>query len=126
MVIERQTVRRSRAAARRLDRSTITTIDDEGRALERAQASLLLDRRTDHSGAFAGRRLGGVRRAISGAGRSDEMVGPSAAAVRWTGRARRGRSLARDGVFLTPATYFIPPEQIGEYQSRIIEAFGPT
>lgn len=30
-----------------------------------------------------------------------------------------------DGVFLTPATYFIPPEQIGEYQSRIIEAFGP-
>jgi alkanesulfonate monooxygenase SsuD/methylene tetrahydromethanopterin reductase-like flavin-dependent oxidoreductase (luciferase family) len=31
-----------------------------------------------------------------------------------------------DGVFLTPATYFIPPEQIGEYQSRIIEAFGPT
>jgi probable F420-dependent oxidoreductase len=28
-----------------------------------------------------------------------------------------------DGVFLTPATYFIPPEQIGEYQHRIIEAF---
>ena len=24
-----------------------------------------------------------------------------------------------DGVFLTPATYFIPPEQIGEYQARI-------
>ena len=31
-----------------------------------------------------------------------------------------------DGVFLTPATYFIPPEQIGEYQARIIEAFGPA
>jgi probable F420-dependent oxidoreductase len=31
-----------------------------------------------------------------------------------------------DGVFLTPATYFIPPEQIGEYQRRIIEAFGPS
>jgi probable F420-dependent oxidoreductase len=31
-----------------------------------------------------------------------------------------------DGVFLTPATYFIPPEQIAEYQSRIIEAFGPA
>jgi probable F420-dependent oxidoreductase len=30
-----------------------------------------------------------------------------------------------DGVFLTPATYFIPPEQIGEYQHRIVEAFGP-
>jgi probable F420-dependent oxidoreductase len=30
-----------------------------------------------------------------------------------------------DGVFLTPATYFIPPEQIAEYQHRIVEAFGP-
>jgi probable F420-dependent oxidoreductase len=30
-----------------------------------------------------------------------------------------------DGVFLTPATYFIPTEQIGEYQHRIVEAFGP-
>jgi pilus assembly protein TadC len=29
-----------------------------------------------------------------------------------------------DGVFLTPATYFIPPEQIGEYKAKIIEAFG--
>jgi hypothetical protein len=31
-----------------------------------------------------------------------------------------------DGVWLTPATYFIPPEQIGEYQRKIIEAFGPS
>jgi hypothetical protein len=31
-----------------------------------------------------------------------------------------------DGVWLTPATYFIPPEQIGEYQRRIVEAFGPS
>ncbi|MDP9228517.1 MAG: LLM class flavin-dependent oxidoreductase, partial [Actinomycetota bacterium] len=31
-----------------------------------------------------------------------------------------------DGVWLTPATYFIPPEQIGEYQTRIVEAFGPS
>jgi probable F420-dependent oxidoreductase len=31
-----------------------------------------------------------------------------------------------DGVFLTPATYFIPPEQIGEYQQKIIEAFGSS
>jgi hypothetical protein len=29
-----------------------------------------------------------------------------------------------DAIFLTPATYFIPPEQIGEYQQRIVEAFG--
>lgn len=31
-----------------------------------------------------------------------------------------------DGVWLTPATYFIPPEQIGEYQARIVEAFAPS
>jgi hypothetical protein len=31
-----------------------------------------------------------------------------------------------DGVFLTPATYFIPPEQIGEYQQQIVEHFGPA
>ena len=31
-----------------------------------------------------------------------------------------------DGIFLTPATYFIPPEQIGEYQHKIIETFGPN
>ena len=31
-----------------------------------------------------------------------------------------------DGVWLTPATYFIPPEQIGDYQRRIIEEFGPA
>jgi hypothetical protein len=29
-------------------------------------------------------------------------------------------------VFLTPATYFIPTEQIGEYQAKIIEAFSAT
>jgi probable F420-dependent oxidoreductase len=31
-----------------------------------------------------------------------------------------------DGVFLTPPTYFLPPEEIDSYQRRIIEAFGPT
>jgi alkanesulfonate monooxygenase SsuD/methylene tetrahydromethanopterin reductase-like flavin-dependent oxidoreductase (luciferase family) len=31
-----------------------------------------------------------------------------------------------DGVWLTPPTYFIPPEQIGEYQAKLIEAFGPS
>jgi hypothetical protein len=40
-------------------------------------------------------------------------------------RARVAEVAARgDGVFLTPATYFIPPEQIGEYQAKIIDAFG--
>jgi alkanesulfonate monooxygenase SsuD/methylene tetrahydromethanopterin reductase-like flavin-dependent oxidoreductase (luciferase family) len=31
-----------------------------------------------------------------------------------------------DGLFLTPPTYFIPPEQLAGYQSRIVEAFGPV
>jgi alkanesulfonate monooxygenase SsuD/methylene tetrahydromethanopterin reductase-like flavin-dependent oxidoreductase (luciferase family) len=30
-----------------------------------------------------------------------------------------------DGVFLSPPTYFIPPEQLAEYQLRIVEAFTP-
>ena len=30
-----------------------------------------------------------------------------------------------DGVFLTPATYFIEPERIAAYQARIVEAFSP-
>ncbi len=31
-----------------------------------------------------------------------------------------------DGLFLTPPTYFISAEQMGEYQARIIESFGPA
>jgi probable F420-dependent oxidoreductase len=31
-----------------------------------------------------------------------------------------------DGVFLSPPTYFIPPEQLIEYQRRIIDAFAPS
>ena len=47
---------------------------------------------------------------------------------RSTRSARGSKRLAErgDGVFLTPATYFIPPEQIGEYQTKLIEAFGPA
>jgi alkanesulfonate monooxygenase SsuD/methylene tetrahydromethanopterin reductase-like flavin-dependent oxidoreductase (luciferase family) len=31
-----------------------------------------------------------------------------------------------DGVFLTPPSYFIPPEEIAAYQARIIEGFAPN
>ena len=31
-----------------------------------------------------------------------------------------------DGIFLTPPTYFISPEELSEYQNRLIEAFGPA
>jgi len=30
-----------------------------------------------------------------------------------------------DGVFLTPPTYFIPPEELAAYQQRIVEEFAP-
>lgn len=40
-------------------------------------------------------------------------------------RARVEQAAERgDGVFLTPATYFLPPEQLVEYQDKIIDAFG--
>src|SRR4051795_9241704 len=58
----------------------------------------------------------------------DEMVDAYTAAgpldkvrARVAAAAERG-----DGVWLTPPTYFIPPEQIGEYQAKIMEAFGPA
>ena len=31
-----------------------------------------------------------------------------------------------DGVFLSPPTYFIPPEQLAAYQRRIVESFAPS
>jgi probable F420-dependent oxidoreductase len=58
---------------------------------------------------------------------TDEMVDTyTAAGPLDKVRARVAEVAGRaDGVFLTPATYFIPPEQIAEYQSRIVEAFSP-
>ena len=31
-----------------------------------------------------------------------------------------------DGVFLTPPTYFIAPDELAEYQRRIVDAFAPA
>ncbi|HEX6116526.1 MAG TPA: LLM class flavin-dependent oxidoreductase [Solirubrobacterales bacterium] len=57
----------------------------------------------------------------------DEMVDAYCAAgpldkvrARVTEVAERG-----DGIFLTPPTYFLSPEEIAEYQRRIVEAFAP-
>ncbi len=42
-------------------------------------------------------------------------------------RARVEQTAERaDGLFLTPPTYFISPEELSEYQNRIIDAFGPA
>jgi probable F420-dependent oxidoreductase len=57
----------------------------------------------------------------------DEMVDTYCAAgsldkvrERVTAVAERG-----DGIFLTPPTYFLAPEEIAEYQRRIVESFAP-
>ena len=58
---------------------------------------------------------------------SDEMVEAYCAAgpldkVRARVEATAERA---DGLFLTPPTYFISPEELSEFQNRIIDAFGP-
>ena len=59
---------------------------------------------------------------------SDEMVEAYCAAgpldkVRARVEATAERA---DGLFLTPPTYFISPEELSEFQNRIIDAFGPA
>jgi len=59
---------------------------------------------------------------------SDEMVETYCAAgpldkVRARVEATAERA---DGLFLTPPTYFISPEELSEYQNRLIDAFGPA
>jgi probable F420-dependent oxidoreductase len=58
---------------------------------------------------------------------SDEMVDAYCAAGPLDKVRQRVAEVAErgDGVFLTPPTYFIPPEEIGEYQRRIVAAFAP-
>lgn len=58
---------------------------------------------------------------------SDEMVETYCAAGPLDKvRARVEETAKRaDGLFLTPPTYFISPEELSEYQNRIIDAFGP-
>jgi alkanesulfonate monooxygenase SsuD/methylene tetrahydromethanopterin reductase-like flavin-dependent oxidoreductase (luciferase family) len=59
---------------------------------------------------------------------SDEMVDTYCAAGPLDKVRERVVQVAErgDGVFLTPPTYFIEPERIGAYQSRIVEAFAPA
>ena len=59
---------------------------------------------------------------------SDEMVDTYCAAGPLDKvRARVEETAERaDGLFLTPPTYFISPEELSEYQNRLIDAFGPA
>jgi alkanesulfonate monooxygenase SsuD/methylene tetrahydromethanopterin reductase-like flavin-dependent oxidoreductase (luciferase family) len=119
---------------------TITTVidDDEARALDAARRTIAFYSTVRtyqplwemHDFADAAAAAGDAFRrgdlAAVPAEIPDEMVEAFTAAgpidkvrARVAEVAERG-----DGVFLTPATYFIPPEQIVEYQAKIIQAFG--
>jgi probable F420-dependent oxidoreductase len=73
--------------------------------------------------AFRKGDLAGVPAAIS-----DEMVEAYCAAGPLDKVRERVEQTAEraDGLFLTPPTYFIGAEELGEYQRRIIDAFGPA
>jgi probable F420-dependent oxidoreductase len=114
--------------------------DDEGRALDLARRTIsfyatvrtyaalwemhgFLDAANAAGEAFRRGDLAGVPAAIP-----DAMVEAYCAAGPLDKvRARVEATAARaDGLFLTPPTYFISPEELSEYQNRIIDAFGPT
>jgi probable F420-dependent oxidoreductase len=117
-----------------------TIDDDEGRAFEMARRTIsfyatvktymplwelhgFADNAVAAGEAFRRGDLAAVPAAIS-----DEMVDAYCAAgpldkVRARVEATAGRA---DGLFLTPPTYFISPQELSEYQNRIVDAFGPT
>ena len=113
--------------------------DDEARAIEMARRTIsfyatvrtymplwelhgFADNAVEAGEAFRRGDLAAVPAAIS-----DEMVDTYCAAgpidkVRARVEATAERA---DGLFLTPPTYFISPEELSEYQNRLIDAFGP-
>jgi probable F420-dependent oxidoreductase len=114
--------------------------DDEGRALDMARRTIsfyatvktymplwelhgFADNAVAAREAFRRGDLTEVPAAIS-----DEMVETYCAAGPLDKVRRRVEETAEraDGLFLTPPTYFISPEELSEYQSRLIEAFGPA
>jgi probable F420-dependent oxidoreductase len=113
--------------------------DDEGRALEMARRtiSFYATVRTyaplwelhgfgaealEAGAAFRRGDLAAVPAAIS-----DAMVETYCAAGPLDKvRARVAATADRaDGLFLTPPTYFVAPEELSEFQARIVDAFGP-
>lgn len=113
--------------------------DDEGRAFDLARRTIsfyatvktymplwemhgFADNALAAGEAFRRGDLAAVPAAIS-----DEMVETYCAAGPLDKvRARVEQTAERaDGLFLTPPTYFITPEELSAYQRRIIDAFGP-
>lgn len=114
--------------------------DDEGRALDMARRTISFyatvktyrplwemhgfgDAAAEAGAAFRRGDVAGVPKAIP-----DEMVETYCAAGPLDKVRRRVEATAEraDGIFLTPPTYFISPEELSEYQRRLIEAFGPS
>jgi probable F420-dependent oxidoreductase len=135
----------SRSGRERADFDYLPTVccaidDDEGRAIEMARRTIsfyatvktymplwelhgFADNAVAAGDAFRRGDLAAVPAAIS-----DEMVETYCAAgpldkVRARVEATAERA---DGLFLTPPTYFISPEELSEFQNRIIDAFGPA
>ena len=134
----------SRSGRERKDFDYLPTVccaidDDEARAIEMARRTIsfyatvktymplwelhgFADNAVAAGEAFRRGDLAAVPAAIS-----DEMVDAYCAAgpldkVRARVEATAERA---DGLFLTPPTYFISPEELSEFQNRIIDAFGP-
>ena len=114
--------------------------DDEAKAIEMARRTIsfyatvktymplwelhgFADNAAEAGEAFRRGDLAAVPAAIS-----DEMVDTYCAAGPLDKvRARVEETAERaDGLFLTPPTYFISPEELSEYQNRLIDAFGPA
>jgi alkanesulfonate monooxygenase SsuD/methylene tetrahydromethanopterin reductase-like flavin-dependent oxidoreductase (luciferase family) len=114
--------------------------DDEGRALDMARRTISFyatvktyrplwemhgfgDAAAAAGDAFRRGDIAAVPQAIP-----DEMVETYCAAGPLDKVRRRVEATAEraDGIFLTPPTYFISPEELSEYQRRLIEAFGPS
>jgi probable F420-dependent oxidoreductase len=114
--------------------------EDEGRAIEMARRTIsfyatvktymplwelhgFADNAVAAGEAFRRGDLAAVPAAIS-----DEMVEAYCAAGPLDKVQARVEATAEraDGLFLTPPTYFISPEELSEYQNRIIDAFGPA
>jgi probable F420-dependent oxidoreductase len=135
----------ARSGRRRADFDYLPTVccaidDDEARALDLARRTIsfyatvktyaplwemhgFLDAAEAAGEAFRRGDLAGVPAAIP-----DAMVETYCAAGPLDKvRARVEETAERaDGLFLTPPTYFISPEELSEYQTRIIDAFGPS
>jgi len=135
----------SRSGRERKDFDYLPTVccaidDDEGRAIEMARRTIsfyatvktyapiwemhgFTDAANEAAAAFRRGDLAAVPAAIP-----DAMVETYCAAgpldkVRDRVEATAERA---DGLFLTPPTYFISPEELSEFQTRIIDAFGSS